>query len=496
MALNGIVETSAYEFKNGTRTVILQWTATQDYLTEETTLYWEAVGGGTYQGNPVVCELRITIDGSVEFYKEPIASNRVNCYPGTLLASGTKVLKHNTDGTRQVTMSVEAGISEWAINSTGSKTFTLDTIPQASSIGATDANIGSKSTIVINKQSSSYVHSIGYEFGGLSGYVAPNGEVSSSEVVFSATSISFTVPADFYAQIPDTKSGICKLTCITYLGSTKIGDPTSTTFVVTAAESVCAPLVSGRVVDINPTTVALTGDASKLVRYFSEAMCTIVAEPKNSATIKTKRIGGVTIPENTRVIPGVEASSVEFLATDSRGYSSSTVVENPLIPYTKLTANAYLNRVDPTSGNAILSVKGSYFKGSFGAVSNSLRIRYRIGKFGEPYGDWIEISPVIGEDNYTVSVHLSGLDYQYAYSAEVLCEDKLIAKDAIATVSKGTPIADWGEDDFRFNVPVVLSSKSFGSTPPDFGKLGQIFFQRNSNGTYSLLIHDGYSWKT
>ena len=52
MALNGIVETSAYEFKNGTRTVILQWTATQDYLTDETTLYWEAVGGGTYQGNP------------------------------------------------------------------------------------------------------------------------------------------------------------------------------------------------------------------------------------------------------------------------------------------------------------------------------------------------------------------------------------------------------------------------------------------------------------
>ena len=494
MALNGIVETSAYEFKNGTRTVILQWSATQNYLTRETTLSWEAVGGGTYTGNPIVCELRVTIDGAVEFYKEATSANRVNCSIGTVLASGTKVIKHNTDGTRQVTMSVEAGISEWAINHTGSKTFTLDVIPQDSEIGATDANIGSKSTIVISKQSSSYTHSIKYEFGNLSGYITSNGGISSSEVKFSATSVSFTIPSSFYAEIPNAKSGECKLTCTTYLNSTKIGEATTTSFTVTAAASVCAPSVSGTVADVNSITAALTGDASKLIRYFSEALCTITATAKNSATIKTKKIGGVVVTGNTRTIPGIEASSVEFSATDSRGYSSSVNVKSTLIPYVKLTANAYLNRVDPTSGNAILSVKGNYFKDSFGAVSNSLSVKYRIGKSGESYGSWIEVSPVIGEDNYTLSIPLSGLDYRYAYSAQVVCEDKLVSKDVTATVSKGIPVADWGESDFRFNVPVVLSPSSYGTSLPGTGKQGQLFWLDKGDGTYEIHIHNGVSW--
>lgn len=494
MALNGIVETSPYEFKGGTRTVELQWSATQNYLTEETTISWEAVGGGSYAYNPVVCELRVTIDGDIVFYKEPISDNRVNCYPGTVLASGTKVIKHNADGTREVTMSVEAGIYEWEINRSGSKTFILDAIPQPSEIGATDANIGSKSTIVVNKHSSSYVHSIRYEFGGLSGYITSNGEVSASEVKFSASSVSFTVPSSFYSQIPNAKSGKCTLICTTYLGDTKLGNPTSTAFVATADESVCAPSVSGTVVDANETAISLTGNPSKLIRYFSEALCTISAAAKNSSTLVTKKIGGVTVAGNTRYIPEIEVSSVEFTAIDSRGYSTSVAVEIPLVPYVKLTVNAYLNRVEPTGGNAVLSVRGNYFNGSFGAANNSLSVKYRIAKSGEAYGDWVYASPSINGDTYSFSAYLSGLDYQYAYSAEVVCEDRLTSKTVVAPVSKGTPVADWGEDDFRFNVPILLSPASYGSSLPITGKQGQLFLLSKGDGTYEIHIHNGVSW--
>lgn len=422
-------------------------------------------------------------------------------------AGGTvKGIDHNDDGSKSVsitltkhdyndftffTTSGKYG-NGWYVNS--SKTIALTAIPRASAIGATDANIGANSAIAIDKKSSSYTHSIKYEFGSLSGYITSSGGVSTSEVKFSAASVSFTVPTSFYTQIPNAKTGKCKLTCTTYSGNTKIGDAKTTEFTVTAAESSCTPTVSGTVVDSNATTKALTGDDSKLIKYFSDALCTIAATAKNSATIKTKKIGGTTVSGNTRTISDVETGSIAFAATDSRGYSTSVTVKATLINYIKLTVNAYLNRVDPTSGNAILNVKGNYFNGSFGAVNNSLSIKYRIGKSGESYGDWIEASPLIGDDNYTLSVYLSGLDYRYAYSLQVVCEDKLVSKEVTATVSKGIPVADWGESDFRFNVPVVLSPSSYGTSLPSAGKQGQLFCLDKGDGTYEIHIHNGVSW--
>lgn len=424
-----------------------------------------------------------------------------------IVASGTvKGIAHNDNGSKSVnitltkndynnfnflTVSGKYG-NGWYINS--SKTVALTTIPRASKIGATDANIGANSAIAIDKKASAYTHSIKYEFGSLSGYVTSSGGVSSSKVKFSAASVSFTVPTSFYAQIPNAKTGKCKLTCTTYSGSNKIGDAQTTEFTVTAAESSCKPTVSGTIVDSNETTKELTGDESKLIKYFSDALCTIEATAKNSATIKTKKIGGTTVPGNTRTISDVETGSIAFAATDSRGYSTSVTVKATLINYVKLTVNAALNRVDPTSGNAVLTVKGNYFNGSFGVVANTLTCRYRLAKSGESYGSWVTVTPTKSGNSYSFSVNLSGLDYQYSYSVQVQCYDKLITLSPVATVSQGIPVVDWGAKDFRFNFPFLVPASMYGSTLPSTGKRGQVFFLINSDGTYSIRIHNGTSW--
>lgn len=345
----------------------------------------------------------------------------------------------------------------WYWGTRANHTSTIVTSGAAeSTIGATDANIGSKSSVVVYKHSSDNKHSIKYEFGGLTGYITASGGISNSEEIFSGTSISFTVPTSFYAQIPNAKTGKCKLTCTTYSGSTKIGNAQTTEFTVTAAESSCKPAVSGTIVDSNKTTKALTGDESKLVKYYSNALCTIGATAKNSATIKTKKINGTTISGNTHTISAVETGSIEFAATDSRGYSTSVTVKATLIDYVKLTVNAQLRRSDPTSGKAVLTVKGNYFNGSFGAVANTLTCQYRLAKSGGSYGSWVTVTPTKSGNSYNFSVNLSGLDYQYSYSVQVQCYDKLRTLSPVATVNKGIPVADWGSDDFQFNVPVFL----------------------------------------
>lgn len=363
-----------------------------------------------------------------------------------------------------------------------------------STIGATDANIGSQSSVIVYKHSSDHKHSIKYEFGGLGGYITASGEISNSEVVFPDTSISFKVPTSFYAQIPNVKTGKCKLTCTTYSGSTKIGDAQTTEFTVTAAESLCKPQVSGILIDSSSQTVNLTGNEYVLVKYFSDAACTISAEAKNSATIVKKKIGGVEVSGNSRTIFDVETNSVTFQATDSRGYSTQVTVERAMVNYVRLTVNAQLTRKDPTSGNALLQVKGNYFNDSFGQVDNTLEMWYRLAKSGESYGSWVQVFPTLDGNTYTLSVDLSGLDYLSSYSLQVRAEDKLTSKTVPVTVSQGIPVVDWGKDDFRFNVPFLIPDSARGSTLPSTGKKGQVFFLRNSDGSYSIRIHDGTSW--
>lgn len=464
MALSGQVETGGYSFgSNGTRTVILKWTGKQDRDKNQTTISWEAVGGGTYTGDPVVCELRVTIDGDVVFYREATSGNKTNCKIGQVLASGQKVITHNNDGSRRVTMKMEAGIYTWAINKNGSATFDLDTIPRASTIGAADANIGSNTTIVVNRKSTAYTHSIAYKFGSLSGYITADGKTSSSESKYSATTISFAIPTSFYAQIPNAKTGTCTLTIKTYSGSTQIGDPQTCTFTVTAPQSACAPYVSGTVVDSNATTKALTGDESKLVRYYSTALCTITATAKNSASITDKKIGGAVVSGNTRSIQNVEQNTVSFYAKDSRGYEATANVGFTLIPYVLLTNNSSGQRTDPTSGNAKLAIKGDFYNGSFGAVDNALTIKYRIAESGGSYGSYISVTPTVNGNAYTASVSLSGLDYDSKYNIQIVAADKLASVAKTIVIRRGIPIYDWGKHDFAFHVPVYVGGNLLAS---------------------------------
>lgn len=386
-----------------------------------------------------------------------VSIGRLSSY--VLLSGSTDVL-HNVDGT--LNMSVAFSIDQAAYSytpgpvSVTGNSMTLTPIARASTIGATDINIGSTGIISVNQKNSDYTHSIAYQFGSLSGYITADGGFSASEARFNKTNLSFTVPDSFYAQIPNSKSGVCTLTCRTYSGSTQIGSAQTCTFKVTAAQDECKPIVSGTVVDINPDTVALTGDENTLVCYYSTAFCTISAEARNGATIQKKTVNGaaVAVEDDTLSIPNVETGTFKFVAVDSRGYSLSQseepfTVTLPIVPYIKLTNNASGQRTDPTSGRATLNVNGKYYSGSFGAVENTLTVKYRIDG-----GEDILVEPEITEDGYRVETVMEGLDYQTSHTVEVEVKDKLATVVKSFPVHKGVPVFDWGESDFNSNVPM------------------------------------------
>lgn len=133
MALSGSVSTSAYTTDAGNKwTVVLNWSATQNVIKNTSTISWNIKAGYTGSSTSayvVVGEVRATINGTQVFYRG--TADRSECTKGKQIASGTITVSHDSDGTKDVAMKIEAGIYEWAINKTGSKTFTLDQIDRA-----------------------------------------------------------------------------------------------------------------------------------------------------------------------------------------------------------------------------------------------------------------------------------------------------------------------------------------------------------------------------
>ena len=159
-------------------------------------------GSGSASGWVQVSEIKITINGSQAYYRD--SSNHTQCYSGTQLCSGSTTINHNSDGTKSFSIKVEAGIYNWAINCSGTQTFTLDTIARASSISsASNVILGNACSVSWTPASSSFKYKVKFSLGSWSyttDYISPNRTTS-------YTYTSYTIPVSVSAQITNTTTG-------------------------------------------------------------------------------------------------------------------------------------------------------------------------------------------------------------------------------------------------------------------------------------------------
>lgn len=419
---------------------------------------WTSIGYNfTEPSVPCVTSTAVDDDG--------ITKNYLGKFKGNIV--------HGDDGTRSVT--IKGSFSTQSSYISGGNiavTVTLPTIPRASDVSATNANIGSTSTIAIGRKATSFTHTLTYAFGELTGTIAEN---------TSDTSIAWTVPEAFYDEIPNDKSGVCTITCETYNGTTLIGSSTCK-FTATASESVCAPdFAWWYATDKNLATRALTGNMDVLVRYHSTVQASAMAWARKGSTMASITVTNGnnkatvtgyeesasvtdTYSDVSMDVVGVENPKFVFTATDSRGYSSTETVEATMVNYVNLTC--VLTKVKTTAdGDISFTVSGSYFNGTFGEVTNSLNVYYRYKAKGGTYCDNIEIADVTISDNtYTATFSISGLDYKTTYIYEACAVDALMTVNSAAKTIKFEPVFDWGESDFQFNVPVGMPKNQYFKT--------------------------------
>ena len=421
----------------------VQWSQNSQNIEDNSTIINWSCGfhpGHKYYLNAI--KMSSVVINGVEVYSGGTYSN-ITDYQDRTFASAAMKIAHNPDGSKSFTVS---GFSGWIYNSgntyASSQTFTLPTIPRASSVSCSTANIGSNATITISRASSSFTHTLSYTFGSLSGTIATK---------TSSTSVSWTIPTTFYAQIPNDKSGTGTITCDTYNGSTLIGSkPTS--FTATVNESASKPTLNPTAVDSNATTTALTGDSSKFIKYYSNASVATGAKARNSATLKSQKItcGAKSISSASGTINAVESGSFTFSATDSRGYPTTQTVNKTLIDYIKLTCSMEAG-APTTDGVATLKISGNYWDGTFGALANTLTVQYRYKTQGGSYGSWTTVSATKSNNTYSSTATISGLDYRTTYVFQARAVDKLATVNTDEQARRTTPIFDWSKDDFRVN---------------------------------------------
>lgn len=401
-------------------------------------------------------------------YNQGIASSQTITYNSyTVLYNDNHTIAHNADGTKSPSIGGYFSISAPVSGGWNYFTFSLPTIPRASQVFATNADIESSTSININRYSSSFTHTLKYTFGSLTGTIATAVE----------TSYGWTIPTTFYAQIPNSKTGTCTITCETYSGATLIGTST-TTFTASVNEAANKPTISATISDSNTTTSTLTGNNQNMVKYFSNAAFSITATAKNSATIASRSItcGSLSSTVASGTLNAVESGTFVVSATDSRGISNSVTYSRTLVDYVRLTFNPVLYRTTPTGGGVSITFTGNYFNSTFGSVANQLgdtagqyRIYWKYREKGTTTWSAETIINVTRSGN-TFSNGVSPISlgtlftYTKSYEFSFRVKDKLTTLDVpIQSVAQGIPVFDWNKTAFNVNVPTTVPTISASS---------------------------------
>ena len=200
--------------------------------------------------------LSLNLDGQNVHYSYPTWETSGEEYT---LASGSSTISHNADGTKTLPISCTFNPNNGLHGTiTVSGNLGLTAIPRSSSVSVSAGVIGSSVTININRQSSSFKHTVRYSWAGKSGTIATNVD----------TSTSWTIPMDFTNDIPNSSSGTGTVFVDTYSGSTKTGTQ-STTFTASVPANVKPSFTGVTLSDLNGAAQNLISNSDTFIQIIS-----------------------------------------------------------------------------------------------------------------------------------------------------------------------------------------------------------------------------------
>lgn len=252
------------------------------------------------------------------------------------LASGSTVIKHNSDGKKTFSYSFTQQIAvtfsgTYISEKSGSGSGELKTIPRASSLTASDGTLGTAQTLTISRADSSFTHTIQYKCGTASGTVCTK---SSSTSIKWNTSNGNTL--ELAKQNASGTTVSVTFTLTTYSGSTQIGSAVTKKVTMSVPADV-KPSCSVKIEDVSdPNATALYGNP---VKGLSKFKVTITPTTSYGSAIESYKtvIGGVTYTAAVFTTDALDISgAVKITATVTdkrRRTGSSDPVNQTILDY-------------------------------------------------------------------------------------------------------------------------------------------------------------------
>lgn len=308
-------------------------------------------------------------------------------------------------------------------------------------------------------------YSIEYEFGELTGVIVDNLPASGIPA-----KITWKIPLAFAKEIPYASSKTGKLISYYTFAGKKDVNYTST-FVAKIADD-AVPTIESTVATTDAISSQLSGNTSTIINGVSNVQINLYATPTTGAYIKDKWCQN---PPNyysgkhgtTQTFIGHNNGVFKFGATDTRNRSATKTITLAAIDYKSPTISIDGIEIN-TSGVATIDISGTWFKGSFGKVSNDITVSYRYKlNSSSSWGSWTTISNTTknNDGTFSATVTKSGLSYTETYNFEAKVQDAINTISSKEYIAKSLPVFDWSADDFNFNVPVSVLSPTDSNNP-------------------------------
>lgn len=229
----------------------------------------------------------------------------------TTLYEITGTITHATDGTATATASASWVSNPWGVSGSTSATFTLPTIPRATTptLSATTATMGSAITITMNPASTSFKHKLRYRWLSDTTERTTGISIGTGFTAQGNTTATFTIPTALANEIPNSNSGKGTIYCYTYNSSgTHIG---TKTVAFTANVPSYTPTISN---------ISLVGNNLRDGAY---------VQGKSTVTVDTTASSpyGATIKSYSTTLDGKTYTSKKFTSSVLSSGSKSAVVK-------------------------------------------------------------------------------------------------------------------------------------------------------------------------
>lgn len=354
----------------------------------------------------------------------------------------TVTVPHNADGTKIVNITgyFHSSVTSKLENLSVSRNITLTTIPRASRITASSGsfNIGGSITIYTNRKSASFTHAVNLYFGS---YAATLSYDITDSYVWNTSGWADAM----YQQISNTNVGTGTLRLYTYDADGNVVGYTELSITARVVNS--NPSFTGfSYEDVDSGTVALTGDASQIVRTKSNLRVTVTgAAAQNYAAVSSYRVqyGSKTVTSSSNVISFGTVSADDSLTVtvvDSRGNTYQQSAALTTIPYSPpVISSVSLARVNDIEAGTILACAGTYAAYMAAKSQYSLKFRYKTTSSGT-WSDYVSISPALDGGSFSFTGNIGDLDIDSSFNFEIVASDYYTSTTVPALLPTAKPV--------------------------------------------------------